>query len=78
MLLLDMDRYQEALDASLRALQLLPNDAWAHACLGRAYHGLGRVDDAIAALEKAASLDPNDQRLRDLLQTARTGGGSPQ
>lgn len=78
MLLLDMDRYQEALDASLRALQLLPNDAWAHACLGRAYHGLGRVDDAIAALEKAASLDPNDQRLRDLLQTARTGGGTPQ
>ena len=32
----------------------------------------------LAALEKAASLDPNDQRLRDLLQTARTGGGTPQ
>lgn len=75
MLLLDAGRFEEALDAGLRALQLLPNDAWTHACLGRAYLGLGRTDEAIAVLEKAAALDGNDSRIRDLLQAARTGGG---
>jgi tetratricopeptide (TPR) repeat protein len=81
MLLLDLARYDEAIDAALRALELLPNDAWAHTVLAGAYLGAGRVDDAVKAAEKAVSLDPGDQRSQQLLEKARAakpGAAAPQ
>ncbi len=71
MLLIDLGRYAEAVDASMRALELLPNDGWAYTNLGKARLGLGQVDEALAALEKAVSLDPNDPRSRAELEKAR-------
>ena len=71
MLLLDLHRYEEAIDATLRALELLPNDAWAHTVLASAYLGAGRVDDAVKTAEKAVALDPGDQRSRQVLDKAR-------
>jgi tetratricopeptide (TPR) repeat protein len=81
MLLLDLGRYGDAVDATLRALELLPNDPWAHTVLASAYLGAGRIDEAVKTAEKAVSLDPGDQRAKVVLEKARAakaGAAVPQ
>ncbi len=70
MLLVDLERYDEALNAALRALEVLPEDAWGYAMLGRAHFGLGEYEDALIFLKKAATLNPDDLRIQQMLQDA--------
>ncbi|MBP8130832.1 MAG: tetratricopeptide repeat protein [Candidatus Hydrogenedentes bacterium] len=70
-LLLDLDRHDDAIEVLNQALKELPNDSWAHSCLGLAYLGKGEVVSAIAALQKAIELNPNDERPRHYLEVAQ-------
>jgi Tfp pilus assembly protein PilF len=56
--LLDLRRYQEALDYNVASAGRRPEDALAHAQLGMNLAALGRYDDAIESLKKAKQLDP--------------------
>jgi len=79
MLLLDLNRYDEAIGAAQHALELLPNDAWAHTVLASALLGAGRVDDAVKAAEKSRELDPGDMRSKLVLDkalAAKSGAGT--
>ncbi len=55
-------QYEPAISALEKALHLLPNDSFAHTCMGRAYLGLGNQDKAIEYFKKAIALDPTDLR----------------
>lgn len=55
-------QYQLAISALEKAFQLLPNDSFAHTCMGRAYLGLGNREKAIEYFQKALELDPTDLR----------------
>jgi uncharacterized membrane protein len=72
MLLVDLERYEEALNAALRALEVLPEDAWGYAMLGRAHFGLGEYEDALNFLKKAVTLNPGDLRIQQMLQDAES------
>lgn len=55
-----LGRYDEALAAIREAIRLDPANASAHAALARAHWlGKGEIDDGIAALERAAELNPD-------------------
>jgi len=41
-----------------RAVELEPDNAWAHSLRGIALMSLGRIDEAFAAYDRAAELDP--------------------
>ncbi len=71
MLLIDLERYEEGVNASLRALEILPDDPWAYAMLGCAYLGLGEHDAAVEALHSAVTGNPNDARIRQLFEQAQ-------
>lgn len=47
-------------DAALRAVELAPGLAIAHARLGQYYYNIGNRDKGYEQFEKAAALDPND------------------
>ncbi|HDP34329.1 MAG TPA: tetratricopeptide repeat protein [Candidatus Hydrogenedentes bacterium] len=70
MLLVDLERYDEAVNAALRALDILPDDAWAYAMLGRAQLGLREYDAALASLRRAAMLNSGDMRIQQMLGEA--------
>lgn len=72
MLLVDLERYDAAVNAALRALEILPDDAWALAMLGRAHLGLGEMAQALDALRQAAALEPGDMRIQQMLDAAET------
>lgn len=55
-------QYEPAISALEKAFQLLPNDSFAHTCMGRAYLGLGNQEKAIEYFKKAIALDPTDLR----------------
>ncbi len=61
-ILINLGRYAEAVEALNEGLKLLPNDSFAHTCLGKAYSGLGEIDKAIEYFRKAIELDPTDMR----------------
>ena len=71
MLLVDMKRYNEAVNAALRALEVLPNDAWGYAMLGQAQLGLGEYKEAVASLQKAVELNTGDIRIPQMLEEAQ-------
>src|SRR5262249_24097117 len=52
-------RYDEAIDAYRKAIELKPDYADAHYSPGSALRGKGQLDDAIAAYRKAAELKPD-------------------
>ncbi|MEO1404045.1 MAG: tetratricopeptide repeat protein, partial [Cyanobacteria bacterium J06635_1] len=56
----DLKRYDEAISAYEKAIELDPDDATAHYNLGNTYKALKRYDEAISAYEKAIELDPDD------------------
>ena len=56
-----------AVNALENALRTFPSDVSGHIQLGTAYSGLRRHDEAIAALRRAVSLNPNSGRAHRLL-----------
>jgi tetratricopeptide (TPR) repeat protein len=53
-------RYEEAIAAYQRAIELDPEDAAPHNGLGIVYRAQGRHEEAIAAYQRAIALDPED------------------
>ncbi len=76
-LLTDSGRFDEAVETLNTALSVLPNDSWAHACLGYALLGKGDVDSAVAMFRKAVELDPADARPKKGLDEALARAGAP-
>jgi len=56
--LLRLLRYDEALDAALRARALRPGDPWAHQGLGWVHYRREEREDALASFEQALTIDP--------------------
>lgn len=50
--------YDKALEATMRLLELEPQNIYAMINLGRIYHALGRAEEAISTLKKAIGLSP--------------------
>ena len=57
--LLAMDRAEEALDMAVRAVELSHENVTALCALANAQHGLGKMDEALEYFQKALSIDPN-------------------
>ena len=55
----DLGRYDEAVEAYKKAVELDPDDAYPWNGLGEVYRHLGRYDEAIKAYQKAIELDAN-------------------
>jgi len=64
-----------ALQAFRQALRLNPELASAYANIGRVFLKHGRGLEAVAALEKAAALVPEDDVVRELLEKAHRLAG---
>ena len=71
MLLVNMERYDEAVNAALRALDILPDDPWGYALLGQAQLGLGEHKKALNSLQKAVELNTGDIRIEQILEEAQ-------
>ncbi len=69
-LLLDMNRFADAVPYALEATRLAPNSADAHALLGYAYFHSERTKQAIAEFQRALEItpDPTVQKLLELAQ----------
>ncbi len=65
-------KYRESIAASQEALKLRPDYAVAWNNITAAYNAVSDWDNAIAAGEKAVSLDPGNERARNNLAWART------
>src|SRR2546422_10903132 len=58
------------------AVQLDPNSAAAYQGLGNCQYMLGKNTEALAAYEKASSLEPNNAQLSSFVQTLKAKVGS--
>jgi len=56
----DAGKYEQAIGAYHRAIDLDPNDAYPHNGLGNVYDDQGKYEQAIGAYNRAIDLDPND------------------
>ena len=56
----DLKRYDEALAAYQRAIELDPQFAYPHHGMGLVYRALKRYEEALAAYQRAIELDPQD------------------
>jgi len=56
-------------------VEISPDDAQAHSNLGAMLAGEGRLDEAIRHFEKAVEILPNDARVRQNLERARSERG---
>jgi len=65
------ERYEEAEKALRRAIQMLPENSYAYTVLGRSLIGQQNYDGAVGAFQTAIRFDPNDQRPKEGLETAR-------
>ncbi|MGI9229509.1 MAG: tetratricopeptide repeat protein, partial [Gammaproteobacteria bacterium] len=61
-------RVEQAMELYRHSVAISPNDANAHSNLGSALAQLGRYQEAIASLERALVLDPQQQTARSNLQ----------
>jgi len=53
-----LGRYEEAIAAFEKAIQLAPDSAWRHLAIAAAYSLAGRDEEARAAVQEALRLDP--------------------
>jgi tetratricopeptide (TPR) repeat protein len=67
----DDRRWRECLEAAGELLRVRPNEASAIELKGDALTNLGRRPEALAAYEEAASLDPQNENLRQKIEEAR-------
>ena len=72
----DGDR-QEALDCSLKSLELSPNEAGYLDTLAHCYFALGDFDNAVKTQEKAVALDPESGLLARALERFRAAKEGP-
>lgn len=72
----DGDR-QEALDCSLKSLELSPNEAGYLDTLAHCYFALGDYDNAVKTQEKAVALDPESGLLARALERFRAAKEGP-
>jgi tetratricopeptide (TPR) repeat protein len=56
----ELRRYREAVFPLRRCLELIPDDVHVSLALGWCYKRIGRLDEAIAALEHAVLVEPGD------------------
>jgi Flp pilus assembly protein TadD len=68
---LRQQRFDEAIDLFRRGSAARPGDASALVSLGIAYASTGRLDEAIAAFEKAVAMDPKNPHAQQNLARAR-------
>src|ERR1041385_2290659 len=54
-----LERWQESVTASERAIKLQPNNVWVHENLGWAYGRLGRWEKTVEVCKKTIGLNPN-------------------
>jgi superkiller protein 3 len=64
-------KYDEAIDACNKALQIEPKDAEAYNCLGSIYCIMRKYDDAISAFQKALTINPAYSVASDNLKLAK-------
>lgn len=64
---LNRGQYEQAAESIQHTLAHSPETAWAHRILGFAYDRLGRHGEAVAAIERAVELDPDDYEARGAL-----------
>jgi len=57
-------QFEKAVDVLKKAISLEPNNDWAHGLLGRAYLGLEKNAEAIAAFRNAVRINPQDSYSR--------------
>ena len=67
----DDRRWRECLEAAGELLRVRPNESSAIELKGDALTNLGRRSEALAAYEEAASLDPENENLRQKIEEAR-------
>jgi Flp pilus assembly protein TadD len=65
---------EEAVEILLRGARMLPNHAGIQALLARALLRVGRQEEAVAAIERSLSLDPEQPELRAKLQELQGEG----
>jgi len=65
---LNLQRYDNAIEACSKLISLDPNNQKAYTYLGVAYANLGNYHKAVEALEKAVQLDPNDNESKERLK----------
>lgn len=68
-LMLKNRKYKEAFNCFLKTLQIDRNDVEGFKLIATALENMGRYDDAIAALKKAAMLNPDDKEINVRLET---------
>lgn len=59
-----MGRWDEAVQANLRILEIFPDDIQAHNRLGKAYSELGRYEEAATAYEQSLQRKPSNSIAR--------------
>ena len=77
LLYLHLGRYDDSMKASLREIEIEDNHD-SHRLLGYCFHAVGRNDEAIAELERAIELEPEDYEARGALaKVYRESGNLP-
>ena len=67
-LLLNQERYDEAIRKFKKQIELAPNNANAHDSLGDAYLAVGRKEDAIKEFKIALSINPDFEASKNKLE----------
>jgi tetratricopeptide (TPR) repeat protein len=75
--LLAEGQHEAALAEAATILQTSPKDVQCHRLAAEVHRRAGRLDAAVAHLEKAVGLDPGDRESSTLLTLLRAGGGVP-
>jgi tetratricopeptide (TPR) repeat protein len=70
-------QHEAALAEVATILQTSPKDVQCHRLAAEVHRRAGRLDAAVAHLEKAVGLDPGDRESSTLLTLLRAGGGTP-
>ena len=64
----ELKRHEQALELARIAETAFPNQAWVYECIGDAYYGLKKQDEAKVAFEQALKVDPENFWAKMMLQ----------
>ncbi|WP_158600243.1 serine hydrolase [Fibrisoma montanum] len=64
----ELKRHEQALELARIAETAFPNQAWVYECIGDAYYGLKKQDEAKVAFEQALKVDPDNFWAKMMLQ----------
>ncbi len=73
-LYVETNRTEDALLITRKMLEIGPDDAHSHFALGYIYRYAGMLDEAIAEMEIALKISPNDTRFRSIISTCLSAG----